>query len=445
MSMARSPAVKFFLVGALIALLSIPLFFVWLLIAERQGRAAGVQAEVATTWGAEQAVHGPYLIVPYQVRVIVQQDGKPVEKIIDRRAVFLPETLEVSARSQSQLLQRGIYDVSVYGADLTLKGGFGAPDFTAIEPEITAVRWIDAIVAVGISDVSGLRSAAALTLGNGDTLPFEPSLGVAGNSATGIHGRIGRARGEGAVDLAGGFSYAFGLSLSGSRSLSVAPVARQTEFALASDWPHPSFTGAFLPATRDITAQGFTAQWRVPDLARSVPAAFALEAQELRPFWQYMMSVAYYVPVDFYGLVDRAAKYGLLFLIIAFAAVFVIEMLGETRVHAVQYVFVGVAMIFFFVLLLSLAEHVGFGTAYVTAAVATGGMLSLYVARAMASATKGLIMLAVFFGLYGLLYMILRLEDYALLAGALGGFVLLTVAMFATLRVDWSGSSARQP
>jgi inner membrane protein len=153
----------------------------------------------------------------------------------------------------------------------------------------------------------------------------------------------------------------------------------------------------------------------------------------------YQFGVRFYVPVDFYNLTERSLKYGLLFIATAFMIVFVMELIAGRSVHPVQYLFLGVAMIFFFLLLLSLSEHTGFGPAYLAASAATGGMLSLYVGKSLNSAAKGLIMLAAFLVLYGLLYLVLTLEDYALLMGAIAGFVLLTATMFLTLRVDWSG------
>jgi inner membrane protein len=151
--------------------------------------------------------------------------------------------------------------------------------------------------------------------------------------------------------------------------------------------------------------------------------------------------VSFFVPVDYYALVNRAAKYSLMFLSVAFLAVLVLELTSGHRIHAVQYVFVGLAMILFYVLLLSLSEHIGFTLAYVLASAATGGMLSIYTGKAMQSAARGYIMLFIFLILYGLLYLILRLEDFALLAGAVAGFIMLTVTMFATLRINWSGEA----
>lgn len=177
----------------------------------------------------------------------------------------------------------------------------------------------------------------------------------------------------------------------------------------------------------------------MPHLARSVPSSWSLSDAAVDRLSPYAFGVTYYMPVDFYDLVSRAVKYGVLFLALSFMAVFVLELSSEKRVHAVQYLFTGIAMIFFYVLLLSIAEHAGFTPAYLIATAATAGMLSLYVGRALESSRSGWIMLGGLSTLFGFLYFILQLEDYALLAGAIAGFAALTAVMFATLKVDWSG------
>jgi inner membrane protein len=437
----RSPGFKFFLVLLLVLLLMIPLGLIWFLVTERETRANAVTTEVAQLWGADQHISGPYLIVPYSVKVVITQGDKQVEQLQERRAVFLPETLNVSGDARTEVRHRVIYDVTVYGAKLSLEGRFGAPDISLASGEVASVRWRDAVLAIGISDVSGLTESATLGIG-GRQIPFEPSLGLPYSSMQGIHARI--AAPETADQTPGAFDFRFTLALNGSSSLDFAPVGRETRVSLASTWPHPSFSGAFLPETREIRPDGFTATWRVPHLARSVPQVWSLTPQSsLEWFSSYQFGVQFYVPVDFYDLVNRAAKYGVMFLAAAFIAVFVLELTSGKRVHAVQYVLVGLAMILFYALLLSLAEHLGFPLAYLIASAATAGMLSLYVGYALSSAAKGAIMLCVFLILYGLLYLILRLEDYALLAGAVAGFVMLTVTMFATLRVNWSGDDGR--
>jgi inner membrane protein len=439
---ARSPAFKFFLISFLIVLLLIPLALVFGLVQERERRAGEVKAEVARVWGRNQEISGPFLVVPYTVRTEIVQGDKRVEQTQERRAVFLPEKLAIKADAPSKTLHRSIYEVVVYTSTIAIEGSFLAPDMADVAADVQTVRWADAAFVLAISDVSGLKEAATLTLNGQRQLPFAPSLGLPTAQQNGIHVKLAGAGNEivAAPDAPlKPFAFSLQLVLGGSSSLSFAPVARETSLAMTSDWPHPSFSGAFLPIDRSVGADGFTASWRIPHLARSVPPAWSLPPTGLDRFRPYQFGVQLIQPVDFYNLVTRAAKYGVLFVSLAFMAVFVLELLTGRRVHAVQYLFVGLTMIFFYVLLLSLAEHIGFAPAYLVAAGASGGMLSLYVGKALESLRQGGIMLAVLLLLYGLLYLILNLEDYALLAGAILGFAALTVIMFATLRVDWSG------
>jgi inner membrane protein len=440
--LARSPAFKFFLVSFLIVLLLVPLALVFGLVQEREGRAREVKAEVARVWGRAQQISGPFLVVPYTVRTEIVQGDKRVEQVQERRAVFLPEKLDIKADAASKTLHRSIYEVVVYTSRIAMEGSFLAPDMADVAADVQSVRWSDASFVLAISDVSGLKEAATLTLNGQRRLPFAPSTGLPAARQNGIHVKLA---GAGAEIMPGAdlpprpFSFQLELVLGGTTSLDFAPVARETALSMTSNWPHPSFSGAFVPIDRSVGGGGFTASWRIPHLARSVPSAWTLPPSGLDQFRAYQFGVQLIQPVDFYNLVTRAAKYGVLFLALAFMAVFVLELLSGRRVHPVQYLFVGLAMIFFYVLLLSLAEHIGFAPAYLAAAGASGGMLSLYVGKALESLRQGTIMLAVLLLLYGLLYLILNLEDYALLAGAILGFVALTVIMFATLRIDWSG------
>lgn len=439
---ARSPAFKFFLIAFLILLLLIPLLIVAALVSEREGRSQSVVSDVARTWGGVQQLSGPFLVVPYLVRFETKEDDKVIVRMQERRAVFLPEELTVTGDGTSSVLHRSIFDVNVYTAKLAIDGSFGTPDIADVDPNAVSVRWRDATVVLALSDVAGLKEAANLIVNGRETLPFAPSVGVAGSYMNGMHAKL-----SGASSVIEGeappkaFRYHADLVFTGSGSLTFAPAARETQIALTSDWPHPSFTGAFLPVQREIKADGFTATWRVPHLARSVPNAWQISDGGLERFQPHLFGVTFYQPVDFYDLVTRAVKYGILFLAVGFMGVFVLEILSDKRVHAVQYLFVGIAMVFFYVLLLSLAEHLGFTKAYIIASAATGGMLATYVAKALGSLRSGLLMAGLFALLYGFLYLILRLEDYALLSGAILGFVALTAVMFATLRVDWSGLS----
>jgi inner membrane protein len=443
--LTRSPGFKFFLVILLIFILTIPLALVWFVVSERESRSYAVQQELAQLFGREQQIIGPLLIVPYTVQVKRIQDNREIEETHERYATFLPDEFLADGEAKSEIRRRSIYEVTLYSARLTLSGRFAAPDIRLVEPEAANVRWRDAILSIGLSDVSGLKEAASVRINGGRTIAFEPSIGLPNAPATGLHARLFPV--GAAIDQSpGAFSFETELVFNGSSSLTVAPIGRTSQLALQSDWPHPSFTGAFLPDTREISSEGFTASWRVPHLARSIPQAWRTDAQQATgihaTLFPALSGVSFFVPVDYYALVNRAAKYSLMFLSVAFLAVLVLELTSGHRIHAVQYVFVGLAMILFYVLLLSLSEHIGFTLAYLIASGATGGMLSVYTGKAMQSAARGFIMLFVFLILYGLLYLILRLEDFALLAGAVAGFIMLTVTMFATLRINWSGEAA---
>jgi inner membrane protein len=312
---------------------------------------------------------------------------------------------------------------------------------------VASVRWRDAAFVLGLSGVAGLKEAAVLKIAGAPDIAFAPSVGFPSTHLTGIHAKLAGGGGTPPPDRdqpPQPFAFTVDLSFNGSVSLSVAPVARETRVSLGSDWPHPSFAGAFLPDERQVTAAGFTAMWRIPHLARSVPEAWSLAEGGLERLQPFAFGVNMIDPVDFYSLVNRAAKYGIMFVALAFMAVFCLELASGRRVHPVQYLFTGLALVLFYVLLLSLAEHLGFARAYVIAAVATGTMLAVYVGAVMSSLARGLMMLVVFAATYAMLYLILQLEDYALLAGAILGFLALTGVMFGTLRVDWSGASARQ-
>ena len=443
--LTRSPGFKFFLVILLILILTIPLALVWFVVNERESRSQAVKNELAQLFGGTQKIVGPLLIVPYTVQTKRIQNDKEIEETHERYATFLPDDFLADGEAKSEIRRRSIYEVTLYSARMKLSGRFAAPDIRLIEPDAANIRWRDAILSIGLSDVSGLRETASMRIDGRRTIAFEPSVGLPNSQVSGLHARLFPV-GASIDQPPGAFHFETELVFNGSSRLTIAPIGRNSQFALKSDWPHPSFNGAFLPDTREIDADGFTASWRVPHLARSIPQAWRTDAQQVgsmhATLWPALSGVSFFVPVDYYALVNRAAKYALMFLSVAFLAVLVLELTSGRRIHAVQYVFVGLAMILFYVLLLSLSEHIGFTLAYLTASGATGGMLSLYAGKAMQSAARGFIMFFVFLILYGLLYLILRLEDFALLAGAVAGFIMLTVTMFATLRINWSGETA---
>jgi inner membrane protein len=442
------PAFKLALIGALILILLVPMGFVGGLIGERESRASAVSREVSGLWGGPQLLIGPVLIVPYSILRVTTVGERRVEEVQGRHAVFLPEALAIKGESKTTTLHRSIFEVPVYSSDLAFEGRFQAPRISDVAAQVHEIRWRDAVLAVAISDVSGLKATINGVINGTETLPFDPSIGIPGVNLTGVHLKLSDVSSlalsndpAGAVTLPA-FSFRFDLRLNGSGTLDFAPVAKDTSVDLSADWPHPSFGGAFLPVEREIKNNGFTARWYVPHLARSVPQSWNLNDGGIERMRPYGFGIRFFTPVDFYKLISRATKYVVMFLGVGFMAVFLLEFRSKHRIHPVQYFFVGFAMVFFYVLLLSFAEHIGFIRAYVLAAGATGTLLALYVGRVQLSAMRGLAALVLFLVLYGLLYLILQAEDYSLITGAILGFVLLATIMFSTLKVNWSGITA---
>ncbi|WP_208530823.1 cell envelope integrity protein CreD, partial [Pseudomonas aeruginosa] len=235
--------------------------------------------------------------------------------------------------------------------------------------------------------------------------------------------------------------YAFDLSLLGSERLDIVPVGRDSQVILKADWPHPSFGGEFLPSEREITAQGFTARWQTSFFATNMEEALrsCVEEQRCDGFQARAFGVGLVDPVDQYLKADRAIKYALLFITLTFAGFFLFEVLKRLAVHPVQYALVGLALAFFYLLLLSLAEHVGFELAYLVSAGACVGLIGFYLCFVLRSVARGLGFSAGLAGLYGLLYGLLSAEDYALLMGSLLLFAVLAAVMVLTRRLDWYG------
>jgi inner membrane protein len=439
---AASPAVKFFLVGGLIVLLLVPLMLVKGLVDERAAYADGARGEIALGWGGAQTIVGPFLVVPYTVSETAFVDGRQTLREAPRTLVVLPRRFEAATTAGTEVLKRAIYAVTGYRAEVTLAGAFDPLSRTDFPGDVVRIDWTRATLSLSLSDPTALRDGVDLERPGASPLAFEPGLGTGGGS--GIHVRP-FAGVEAAADGVPALAFTIPLKLSGTDSLAIAPVGRDSAVTIASDWPHPSFFGSFLPESRTVEASGFSASWKVPDLARPVAQTLASVDAVLTGFSGATLGVRFLDPVDFYALVDRAVKYGVLFLAVAFGGVFAMELASRGRFHPVQYVFVGIASVLFYVLLLALSEVIGFTPAYAVASAALVAQLAAYVGVALSSRNAGLTMAAILAVALALLYALLQTQAYALLVGTVAAFVVLTAAMFLTLKVDWTGGRPASP
>ncbi|NWG47135.1 MAG: cell envelope integrity protein CreD [Alphaproteobacteria bacterium] len=429
----RSPGVKAIVVGVLILAMAVPMVFVSFLVADRANRALEVRAEIGTAWGGgAQSLGGPFLIVPVdepRTRVVDQVETRYFER---GHLVILPEALSVEAGLEVGRRHRSIHEVLVYGAGLALSGAFLVPDLAGLVEEGARILWDEAYLSLEVSDNRGFKGETRFLWGETRTaLAVEPSPRLGLFTGRGAHARV--------PGLTAGASipFALQLTLNGSESLRLLPVGRDTVVRLSAAWPHPSFQGAFLPTTSRVGADGFEAEWQVPAIARSFGQVFRAET---RPsLGEAAFGVDLHSPVTFYRKVERATKYAILFFGFVFLTVFLAETLAGGRVHAVQYLLVGASQCVFYLLLLSLAEHLGFRPAYAIAAGANVALVSLYGGVVLGSVRLFLILLGVLLTVYGLLYSLLELEDHALLFGSIATFLALAITMFATRRVDWYG------
>ncbi len=424
---------KLLFVGGLVVLLLLPIEWIRGLIAERQTRHTAVKAELASTWGGQQTLLGPVLAVPYQEHWKTK-DGEPETRI--GWAYVLPERLRIEGTVVPEIRARGIFELILYRATLRMSGTFAQPDLSAWKIAPEDVLWDEAALSVGIPDLRGVAKEPRLAWDDQE-LGFQPGAGDVDLFCAGMHVALpGLRPGERALH-----TFSFELTLAGSEALSFVPAGKETEVSLASTWRDPSFTGAFLPGERSVDESGFRATWRVSYFARPWAQRWR-RADSLAVTLQKQTAAAAFGlklldPVDFYRQSDRAVKYAALFVLLTFLTFALFEVLQPLRVHPVQYLLVGFAMCLFYLILLAASEQVGFALAYSVGTSATIALVAGYASRVLRSRRRGSIMGALIAGLYGYLYVLLQLEDYALLLGTVGLFAVLATVMFVTRDLDW--------
>ena len=444
--MNKNLTIKLGAIALLILLLLIPLLMIDGVIDERQQLRDGVLEDIARSSSYSQQLSGPVMVVPYRKVIHNWKTNDKTNQRYDEpseergRLYFLPERFELDGQVQTELRARGIYQARLFHADSRISGRFELPAQLGINENFADYRFEPAFLAVGISDIRGIENALKLELGS-QRLEFSPGTQVDW-LGEGVHVTLPEqdSKKPAVVD------FAFDLRLQGTEQLQVVPVGKTSQVSLASNWPHPSFIGNFLPAQRDITDKGFTANWQTSFFSTNLEQALqtCLDREGCDDFNNRSFGVNFIDPVDQYLKSDRAIKYALLFIALTFAGFFLFEVLKSLAVHPIQYALVGVALAFFYLLLLSLSEHFGFALAYLISASACVSLIGFYVCHVLRSVVHGLGFSAGLAALYGLLYGLLSAEDYALLMGSLLLFGLLGTVMVLTRKLDWYGVGKRK-
>ena len=457
----RTPGFKLFLAIVVALALVIPLFSVWLLVYDRQSQQKEATNSITAGWGGPQAMSGPVLVIPYRANATetVVQNGQSVTRTsqVMKELTLAPEAVEVSTELRPDVRKRSIYEAVVYDANVTGKARFALPpDLARTGVDLAQMDMGRAELRFGLSDPRGLGANPRVTVA-GRPLRLLPGGGSGGGR--GFFAWVD-ASGLTAQPLAVDFAYEF----RGNASLSMVPQAGDTRWTVKSSWPSPSFGGDFLPGARRVSDKGFEATYRVGNLAlgrslvstgdpgasntvERVPAQAAdygavTPASPAGGDAVQVASISLIQPVDLYSQVNRATKYGFLFIGFTFLALLMFDVIGGVRVSAVEYLLMGAALILFFVLLLAFAEVIGFTAAYIVASAAIAGLNTAYSAAVLGSWRRASFIGALLVGLYAVLYILLSLEAFSLLIGSLLLFAALAGVMYATRRIDWGAARA---
>jgi inner membrane protein len=460
-----SPALKFFLIGLMVLLLGIPLLSVYALIWDRKTTAAQVQTDIVAGWGRAQNLNGPYLIVPFNRRIseMAGEIGKErrVERIVRDALIIAPSTLFVDASLSPERRKRTLFESIVYTAAIDVRGTYSMPDLRPLGVTAEQLEWQNGYILMAFDDAVGLGGSIPKLTVAGRTLEFEPA-----NREVTLGGVTLLSGIDATILKAAPISFSGKISLKGSSNFGIAAVAKEMEVRLRSPWPSPSFNNGFLPDKRTIDAKGFDSMWKLSYLALNRPIVGissganptvrsqangdtiypAKELSSYTPTYAASESVSAGVslinPVDLYGQVGRAVKYGFLFLGLTFLVFFLYDVVAGRAISSVAYALVGLGLVIFFVLLLAFAEYISFTPAYLIASVACIGLIAAYSKSVLGNWQRAGVIAGVLSLLYAFLYVLLQLDEYALLIGSIALFVSLAVLMYATRNVDWKARQA---
>lgn len=454
----HSTTIKVVVVGILTLLLLIPLGMIRSLIYERQSTKNSAVADITSKWGGEQTVTGPCLVVPYTETVV--EDKKEIQ--VTRNLLILPEVLDVTSNVTVEKRKRGIYDASVYNSEVKLSGEF---DMTALNkmniPE-SNIQWNSMQVIMGLSDLKGITEKVTLK-SNEKSLSFESGLPVESLASGTGSGSVTTVSDKATVAydynekmyelfkvglntkldsigtdtfIQGRFPFDISLKINGSQGLYVVPIGKTTTMKMQSNWATPSFDGEFLPTNREITNNGFTSDWKVLDLNRSYGQVIRSDnASAMNLMASSRFGVRYIQSVDQYQQNLRSVKYAILIILLTFVIVFFIEILQRKSVNPFQYLLVGLALVLFYSLLLSMSEVWGFNPAYAVAAIMTTLLIMLHLTSILKNRRQGLLIGALLAFLYLFVFILIQMESFALLVGSLGLFAILAVIMYFSKKI----------
>lgn len=417
--------------------LLIPTSMIRSLITEREATQNEAIKEVSSKWAEQQTISGPFVSIPYYRYVKEVSSKDSAEKIVQVKDYLhiLPAQLNISGNINPEKRYRGIYEIVVYNSKLEISGTFNKFDLAALDIQPKDISFDKAEFVVGIDDLRGIEEQINLSWNN-ESISFNPGVSSDDVVKSGINAVV-------KMDPKDSSTYQFKLSLNlkGSQLLYFTPVGKVTDINLSSDWPNPSFNGAFLPDKREISEKGFKANWNVLHLNRNFPQIWTGSQHTIS---KSSFGIDLILPVDNYQKSYRSIRYAILFIGFTFLVFFFIEVLNKVFIHPVQYILVGVALIVFYTLLLSFSEHMKYNLAFIISALSTLLLIAGYVKAILKSTQLSLLISGILTVLYTFIFVIIQLQDYALLIGSIGIFIILGLVMYFSRKIDWYNLSLEE-
>ena len=434
---------RMLMVGFLTVILLIPLVYIENLITERKSRQESVVNEINQQWGNEVLVYGPILKVPYKTykektvtdKITKQIYTETIEEI--QYAYFFPENLDIKSNINPEMKKRGIYTTAVFQSEMTITGSFIKPDFKEIEVNPESILWNKSKIIIQTSNVKGVHQADLKVNGSGYNLEakFKESNTFNLERAT-MYSLETQYLKEDDMLFENNLSFDLTFDVKGSQDISFIPIGKQTEAQITSNWKTANFFGEFLPYNGDkVTENGFDAKWKILDINRPFSQSNFDHLPDLKAF---SFGVNFMIPVDEYLQSERSAKYGFLVIALTFLVFFLIQTMSKINIHPFQYLMIGLALTMFYTLLISISEHSTFLKAYLIAGISVVLLITLYSKSILKTLKFPLLIGTSLTALYTFIYVIIQLENYALLVGSIGLFLILAIVMFVSRKINWN-------
>ena len=414
----------------LILILMIPTSMVESLIHEREGVQTKAINEVSSKWGNGQTISGPFISIPFDKYIKRFNKKDSINEIIKLKewAHFLPEELKIQGNIIPEKRYRGIYEVVVYESKLKIQGNFDNIDFKKLDIDKKDVHFGKATINIGINDLKGIEKQVTINWNNKD-FSFNSGTSTKHIISSGINAVVPIRK-----DSITNYIFTTEIDLKGSQYLYFTPVGKTTDININSNWNTPSFTGMYLPDERTVSSTGVNSKWNILHLNRNYPQEWIGNDYGID---SSSFGTDLLLPVDNYKKSYRVARYAILFLVLTFITFFFVEIMSKVFIHPIQYLLVGIAIIVFYTLLLSISEHIKFNLAYIIASILTISLVSLYTFSILKSKQIGLLIFGILLIMYSFIFTIIQLEDYALLIGSLGMFTILCIVMYYSRKIDW--------